>query len=243
MSEKIAAQMRADILSGELHPGTRLPSIGDLAKKNGVAVSTMQRALGILKDESLLTSQPGVAVQVRGKDVLTIRPDEYMKPADSGKPYAWITQAARRGQTGANRIVDVSEVRAPRRVAAAYGLPEGGTVIARARVGLLDNEPAEYAVSYYQVETARGTRLADRRRIPGGSPTLLATLGLPLRGQHVDIATRVATVEEYELLELPGNPPVLEAFCVAFTDDQKPVEVTVLIKPGHLFRMGFTVSA
>lgn len=124
------------------------------------------------------------------------------------------------------------------------GLASGDTepAVLRVRLGLLDGEPAELVHSYYPAELARGTRLADRRKIPGGSPTLLADMGYPPREQVDEVATRMATTEEYELLEIPGDTPVLEIFRVVYSDDRRPIEVTVLVKPGHLYKMGYHLS-
>lgn len=243
MAEKIAADLRFDILSGELAPGVRIPTIGALAQRYGVAHTTAQRALAVLKGERLLVSRPGVSVCVRERESQTIRPAEYMAPAAPGEPHNWITQAQQRGQTGGARLIDVAEVEAPKRVSRVLELPEGSPVIARSRVGLLDGEPAEYSISYYTLDIARDTPLAVKRKIKGGSPTLLADMGLPLRRQFTELTARIATPAEHTFLELPGNPPVLESFCVVYTDGDRPVEVTVLIKPGHRFRMGFDVPA
>jgi GntR family transcriptional regulator len=49
----IAAGLRARIESGELAPGDALPSITRLSQEFGVAKTTAQKALQVLKDEGL----------------------------------------------------------------------------------------------------------------------------------------------------------------------------------------------
>jgi len=49
----IAAELRAKIEAGEYRPGDALPSITTLAQEYGVAKTTAQKALQVLKDEGL----------------------------------------------------------------------------------------------------------------------------------------------------------------------------------------------
>lgn len=239
IAERIAADFRALIMSGEWEPGHRVPSNSELTVKFKTSNVTIQRALNLLKDEELLEGRSGSGVFVREDAPLTITPVSYMAPSAPGEPYRWITEAAKREQHGSNQIIRVGEVATPKRVARALGLTEGGTAMLRVRVGLLDGEPAELTHSYYPMELAAGTRLADRRLIRGGSPTLLAEMGFPPREQADEVATRKATQAEHLLLQLPDDVPVLEIFRIVFSDERRPIEVTELVKPGHLFKMGY----
>jgi GntR family transcriptional regulator len=206
---------------------------------HGTSNVTIQRALDILKAEELLEGRSGSGVYVRERAAQVITPVSYMEPSAPGEPYKWSTEAARRGQRGSNKVLAVSEGATPKRVARALGIDAGAVAVLRTRIGLLDDEPAELSHSYYPAELARGTRLADRRKIPGGSPTLLAEMGYPPREQVDEVAARPATTEEYELLEIPGDVPVLEVFRIVYSDDRRPIEVTVIVKPGHRYKMGY----
>ena len=62
---KIAASIRAAILSGELAPGERLPSGPELAEFFGVAGMTVQRAIRTLADEGFVRTKSGSGVYVR----------------------------------------------------------------------------------------------------------------------------------------------------------------------------------
>lgn len=72
---QIAAQIRAEIMTGELRPGTQLPSGQELAKLFGVARQTVQTALNTLRDEGYVRGQVGSGVFVR---------DQVNLPAVSG---------------------------------------------------------------------------------------------------------------------------------------------------------------
>jgi 5'-deoxynucleotidase YfbR-like HD superfamily hydrolase len=62
---KVAASIRAAILSGELEPGQRLPSGPDLAEFFGVAGMTVQKAIRTLADEGFVRTKSGSGVYVR----------------------------------------------------------------------------------------------------------------------------------------------------------------------------------
>lgn len=239
VAERIAANLRALIMSGEWEPGWKIPKTDDLIKEHGASNVTIQRALNLLKAEGLLEGRAGSGVYVRERAPQTIQPASFMAPSEPGQPYRWVTEAAKRSQRGGNRILRVAEVTPPRRVRTILGLPDDGTAVLRSRIGLLDDEPAELVDSYYPADLASGTRLADRRKIPGGSPTLLAEMGYPPREQEDEVAARPATSEEFIHLELPADIPVIEVFRVVYSDDRRPIEVTVLVKPAHLFKMGY----
>lgn len=239
IAERVAADIRALVMSGELEPGQQVPSNSELTEAHGTSNVTIQRALNLLKDEELLEGRSGSGVYVRADAAQIITPASYMAPSAPGEPYRWISEATGREQRGSNKILRVAEVTPPKRVLAALGLDGNGKAVLRSRVGLLDDEPAELVNSYYPVELARDTRLTDRRRIPGGSPTLLAEMGLPPREQADQVTARKATQEEHLLLELPDDVPVLEIFRIVYSNDHRVIEVSDVVKPGHIYKLGY----
>lgn len=66
--QRIAAELRQRIESGELAPGDMLPSIRRLAQEEGVALITAQKALRVLKDEGLTYSIQGWGTFVKARD-------------------------------------------------------------------------------------------------------------------------------------------------------------------------------
>ena len=76
---KIAASIRAAILSGELQPGERLPSGPELAQFFGVAGMTVQKAIRTLADEGFVRTKGGSGVYVRDQ-ASTPSPEEAEHP-------------------------------------------------------------------------------------------------------------------------------------------------------------------
>ena len=58
-SQQLAAILRGQIESGELPPGSQIPTILALAEEHGLAPVTVRKALNILKHEGLIHSVSG----------------------------------------------------------------------------------------------------------------------------------------------------------------------------------------
>jgi DNA-binding GntR family transcriptional regulator len=61
---QVAGILRARIESGDLGPGSRLPSIATLTQEYGVARTTAAKALRLLVDEGLAEMSPGMGTFV-----------------------------------------------------------------------------------------------------------------------------------------------------------------------------------
>jgi len=241
--QQIAANIRALILSGDLRAGDKLPSTSALMAQYGVADRTVQRALAILKAERFLDSQKGRGVFVTARVPVVIRASHYPRPAGKGELYPWMTDHATRGKVGSTQLISVGEEPAPAQVASAYGIERGTPVVVRHQLLLLDGEPAELVWNYYTTEVARGSHLSEERKIRGGSPAVLAELGYPLRHAIDQVGARLATVDEFVALKLPEDMPVLRQFRVVYTDNNRAIEVTVMVKASQQYEIAYELPA
>jgi DNA-binding GntR family transcriptional regulator len=167
----------------------------------------------------------------------------YVKPRAAGAPDAWAQEAADHGHVGTQQLLHVGEVPPPPQVAAAFRCAPTDPVVVRRRLILLDDQPVELVDSYYPADIARGTRLAEARKIRGGAPTLLAELGHELHHVDEDVSVRVANAEEAGLLALQGPSPVLVLQRTSSTRDGRPVEVSVMaMLPGRHLRYQLTIG-
>ena len=57
MYEQIADHIEARIRAGELPPGSRLPGEQALRQEYGIALSTVRKAMGLLRDRGLITTR------------------------------------------------------------------------------------------------------------------------------------------------------------------------------------------
>jgi DNA-binding transcriptional regulator YhcF (GntR family)/AcrR family transcriptional regulator len=64
---RIVAELRARILTGDLRPGDRMPSIRQIAQRWGVAVATATRVMATLRDEGLVEAKIGSGTLVSAR--------------------------------------------------------------------------------------------------------------------------------------------------------------------------------
>lgn len=224
--QKVAAEIRAKIASGELPAGEQLPSTSQLISQFGVAGATVQKALAQLKEEGYLTSRRGKGVYVRDRAVHVVGAKPYIVP-DGAYTY---------------ELLSVCEVIPPAPVSALLGLEPGEQAVERKRIMHYNGEPVELMTAYYPSRIATGTPLARKTKMKGGAPKVLADLGLEQRHMTDTTSARQPTVEEVELLELPQGVPVLRQLRLITAENDVPVEAAVLIKPSHLYEVRFEVS-
>ncbi|MER6198905.1 GntR family transcriptional regulator [Streptomyces sp. NPDC001586] len=217
----------------------KLPSTTQLKDRFDASNATIQKAVHLLKDEGLAVGRAGAAVTVRENRQRTVRPAASLTPAANGEAYPWLANASNRRSSVRSTLLSVEEVPVSGDVAEALGLPGGGTAVRRRQLFTIDGEPAELVASYYPLDIARGTALAEPRRIRGGTPTLLTGLGFPPRHSVDRVSARVATQEQYTALRLPGELPVLRTLRTIYGESDRPVEVTVMIKAGHLYELRY----
>jgi DNA-binding GntR family transcriptional regulator len=58
-SERLAAEIRRKIESAEWSSGDQIPSVTELASRNGVSRATVVKAVRVLVDEGLLVTRQG----------------------------------------------------------------------------------------------------------------------------------------------------------------------------------------
>ncbi|GHC37910.1 hypothetical protein GCM10010507_09320 [Streptomyces cinnamoneus] len=214
---RLAAEFRRRILDGELPEGTKLPNHRTLAAEHGVAVATLQKALGQLQVEGYIrTSQRGTYIA------------NAPKAGSSG--YDRITRVLRTGSVlGDGESVIVTEahlVAPPLYVADIFDLDEGDQVVRRQwhtgrgqqRLMLAVTwYPAEFAVSVPDLlSTAAG-------KAPGLLPRIIEATGRrPVEGRD-DMHARDAEPREADFLGLKTGTPIL-AGAHRLWDDQGIIE-------------------
>jgi DNA-binding transcriptional regulator YhcF (GntR family) len=63
--QQVAGHLRASILTGDMNPGDRMPTVAELANEYGVSKTTIERAIDILKAEHLVVARQGAGTFVR----------------------------------------------------------------------------------------------------------------------------------------------------------------------------------
>ena len=102
--EQIASQIKALIISGQLHEGDMLPSMRLLAKELRVSVITTKRAYEELEREGFITSQTGKGSFVAGKNAELVREAQLQKLEEQ------LTQAIETARIGNGSLEELQEM-------------------------------------------------------------------------------------------------------------------------------------
>jgi len=245
-SRQIADSLRSEINSGRLPPGSRLPTVRELADRFNVSRNTATKAIAILKAEGLITARTGSGVYVRqAHPVRRLGPDRYARHRwqvttvtahATDRPTDAIEQQG--GQTQEVSLVEADEV-----IATALGIEVGTPVYERARVMTRDGDPTHTMTSYYRQEDVAGTPIVDPRpgiAGQGGSFAIFAERGLEPVEITEELLARMPTTEEALLLELPIGEPVVEVRRITRTANSRPIEYARGVHAASRFVWSFT---
>lgn len=245
-TDRIAGDLRRDILAGKLAPGAKLPSEQELGDLYSASRGTIRRALELLANEGLVVSRSGIGHYVREYFPLEWYPAVFESPrtrkdtAEAGAD-GWAADVVARGRVPEQKV-EVAIVAPPPRVAEFLATPSGELVVTRRRVRLVDGTPYHTADSYYPRDVAEGTPImqAGDITIPGG---LMAAAG-HRQARFVDrITPRMPTQEEVIRLELPRGTAVAEHLRIGFNEAGRAVRVIIQVLPGDRNVIVYEVTA
>jgi GntR family transcriptional regulator len=219
----VAEVLREQIETEALGPGDPLPSNREIMAEFSVSSHTAQRAVRALRDAGLIETAQSRRARVRRRPQTVERSAAYTKPPAQGEltPYK-----------ARSRIIELDTVSAPAYIAERLDVETGRAVFLRRRVMVRSGAPIELVSSFYPLEIALGTELAEDAGLRGGSPAALARLGLtPIRSREWVFARMPLQWELGELRMLTGVP-VLRLLRTVFAEGDRPVEVIEMIMSG-----------
>lgn len=219
--ERIKADIRARIGSGEYAPGGRVPSESMLVKRFQVSRMTVNRALRELEGEGLLTRIQGVGTfvsEMRNESAVLDIQDIGEEIAKGGRQHSCRCLAAEKGSSA--------------RINALLGLPAGGT---------------HFRVLLLHCGDGMPMLLEERHVNPAFAPDFLEVdftattphahlMGLgPLQGAEHVFEARAAGAEAAALLDIPPGSPCLVLQRRTWSRGMV-VSIAALTSPGHLRR-------
>jgi GntR family transcriptional regulator len=204
--QRIAADLRAKIVSGELAPGTQLPTETALADQYDVTRTTVRAGLAELAREGLIESvrprghfvrpQSGPRRISRDRGVYRDERGYYFDPAATD----WVAVSS----------PTLSRGTAPADIAEMLGIQADAEVIIRdRRMGEAGGPVLQIATSYLPAELTAGTPLETVNTGPGGIYARLEDMGLTLSWGPEVVSARMPTPDEADLLQVPTGVPLL----------------------------------
>lgn len=232
---QLADGIRGQIQAGELTPGTKLPSEGELAETHGVARITVRLALGLLRSEGLVNTEQGRGSFVADPATVPLRFNASTIHARSRREASEVdalrTDLAMQGARTGRSDVTIERMVAPDNIAARLGLDDDEEVIVRRRVQYVDGRPVHLSDSWFRAAMVEGTEIAEPVDVVRGTNRVMAELGHEAVRRTDEISARMPTGAEAEVLQLDEGVPVLVAIHTERDAKDEPVEVHVLTLP------------
>lgn len=195
---QIVARLQADIASGALQSGMRLPTEAELSAQFGVNRHTVRRALEELSRDGLVRVEQGRGSFV-AEDVLdyTIEPRTRFSE--------WIRK---HNKEPSGIVRQLREVPADQRIATGLAVRGGSRVVLMERLGFADDRPVSLTRHYFPASRLPGM-LQALRATPRITDALRACGIEDYLRQETRVTARLPTASEAELLRMARNRPVL----------------------------------
>lgn len=241
--KRVANELRAEILRGDLAPGDKIPSENKLAARFKVTRATVRKGIALLRSEGLVTSHQGKGAFVRERPHVSMRQvgSIYRERRTTGVAN-YNAEAAAQGQHAKQIIREVAEVPASEKVAELLSVGTGTPLLVRRLLFTVDGSPMQLVDAYYELSLVAGTPIAEPRLIRGGANAVLEDPDGPIGRRIVqfveDLDIRMPFPHEVEQLEIPAGVPVARVLRTAFDSSGQALEVLDSIVPcdRHAFR-------
>jgi len=239
---RIAAELRHAITSGELPPGSQLPTEQELGDRYKVSRNTVRLALGLLVNEGIITSTPGRGTFVRDRMMLTYHASraEAADRPDDWHTDAYFTEVRQQGRQPSQRF-DMRIDPASLGVAQRLQVEEGQAVVVRRMIRYVDGEPWSIQDSSYPMDIAQAAGLLVPHDLPGGTVRAMAEHGHVEVGYRDELTTRMPTPDEARTLDLGVGVPVL-AYVRTCYSKERPVRLTETIFAGDRNRLVYELG-
>jgi len=224
--QQIADRLRAQIGSGALQPGERLPSEPDLAAEFDASRNTVRLAIALLINQGLVVSRQGLGTFVvePTKPFTALLSRIHAPPSEQHASMSLPVVSPAADESEMVQLFVESRTASPS-VAEKLDLPAGDTVVVRRSQYFIGDVPWQMINSYYPSDIAKGTALEQAGEIGSGSVGLLTELGFPQQGFVDEIGSRMPNAREFDFFKLVSGIPVILVNRTSYTTD-RPIRLT-----------------
>ena len=205
---RVAEELRARIESGELPPGTRLPSVAEISAQYGGSNSIATGAYKVLVDDGLVVSRHGAGHYVRSQETPELLVRQHRRRSEDS-PFA--EGAAKQGAVGTWRHESTTE-QATDAVAARLGVTPGAAVMHTSYTYLADDQPVQLAESWEPLDVTGSSLVALPEVGPYagvGVAARMRVLSIEVGDPVERVRARLATRAEAQSLGMTPPGPVL----------------------------------
>lgn len=221
---QIKQQVRHSIESGELPPGTPLPSERELCELYGVSRPTVRQAMQELLNEGLLERRRGVGTYVAQPRVRQ----------RLGSVQGFSERMEREGRRPSTRLIEKSVLPAAE---AGDNLPEdlqippAAQMLRLVRLRLADDEPILLETVHLPLERFPGLETADLEN-ESLYRALRERYGVEIRYLSETLEPVLPSEREAELLQARADRPAMLASIATYDQGRRPVEHTLSLGRG-----------
>lgn len=232
---QIAEDLREQIESGKLPPGSQIRTEIDLREHYNASRNTVRDAIKWLTTRGLVETRPGQGTFVVEKIVpfvTTLTGEAATASGGEGATYVQEVTAQFRSPNDTDPRVEIQQAT----VAPELTLPEGGQVISRHQQRFIDETPWSLQTSFYPMSfVERGAiKLIQAGNIKEGTVAYLdQAIGIKQVGWRDTITVRTPDGTETAFFRIPddGRVSVIETRRTAFNEEGTPVRLTVSVYP------------
>jgi GntR family transcriptional regulator len=224
--QQIADRLRAQIGSGALEPGQRLPSEPDLAAEHDASRNTVRLAIAVLINQGLVVSRQGLGTFVLEptKPFTALLSRIHAPPSEQHTSLALPVVSPAADDSEMVRLIVETGSASPS-VAEKLDLAAGDPVVIRRSQYFIGDVPWQLINSYYPNDLAKGTALEQASEIESGSIGLLSDLGYPQQGFVDEIGARMPNAREFDFFKLASGTPVIVVTRTSYST-ARPIRLT-----------------
>ncbi|MER7107865.1 GntR family transcriptional regulator [Streptomyces sp. NPDC000229] len=242
--QRIAADLRRRISSGEFGPGDKLPILPALCDEYGVSEATIRNALGLLRNEGVVESRARAGTRVRPRPpVHRMAADRYR--TQNGAKSTPFTRDQGIGWSEYRLEKRFEQVRADPEVAVLFECEPGERLLARHFVFYDSDMPTQMSTSYLRWSDVAGTPVADpiNEPWPGGTRAQLSSLGITVSRITESFMCGMPTTDEATTLRIGTGVPVLRYTRRHIADTGRVVEVAhPIVRRGDTTVVDFVID-
>lgn len=243
---RIANDLRAQIRSGDLAPGSQLPTQADLMRAYGVSDGVIKNVMRLLTSEGLVRAKRGAGTFVQDNPPRQQLTRSWWRPGRGGSPF--LQEMAGYGKTGSWTFTS-EEASAPPEICTRLGLDDPGEGVLN--VMRTDYEyraddgtgpiPVQLATSYESLLLTKGEIIAYPEAGPYGGRGVverMMAIGVEITHDSQIVSARPATMPEAEALRIAPGGLVL-TIARTYWADTRPIETADIRIPVDRYEVVF----
>jgi GntR family transcriptional regulator len=223
--KQICENIKKNVETGELKSGDKIPSEYELAKEYCVSRMTVRQAINELIRDRVLVRKRGSGTFVAEKNIQRI-----FKP---GIVTGFFEDFSENGILLVSKVIENSIVNAPKKIAAAMGIPENSQVCRLTRLREIDGQPVVLDESYLDISLWPYIKDEDFT-LCSLFRYINNIVGVPPKSSEVSIHSTSASQEVARLLQLVTGSPILIALMINKFSDNRVLQVGCLYCPEFL---------